>query len=111
MLEIMARDFKQMYNDKLRSAAEVAKMVKPGNIIDMGMFNGKSVAFERELAARKDELSDIYVYVAVSLPPIPEMLSKDPKGEVFTYIDYHFSPVSRYLQEVRGNAFGNTYGD
>jgi acyl-CoA hydrolase len=107
MLGIMARDFKQMYNDKLRSAAEVAKMVKPGNIIDMGMFNGKSVAFERELAARKDELSDIYVYVAVSLPPIPEMLSKDPKGEVFTYIDYHFSPVSRYLQEVRGNVFYN----
>jgi len=96
-----------MYKDKLRSAAEVAKMVQPGYVIDMGMFNGKSVAFERELTARKDELSDIYVYVAVSLPPIPEMLSKDPKGEVFTYIDYHFSPVSRYLQEVRGNVFYN----
>ncbi len=104
---IMAKDFSQMYKDKLKSAAEVAKMVKPGDVIDMGMFNGKSVAFERELTARKDELSDIYVYVAVSLPPIPEMLSKDPKGEVFTYIDYHFSPVSRYLQEVRGNVFYN----
>lgn len=100
-------NFDQMYKDKLKTAAEVAKMVKPGQVIDLGMFNGKSVAFERELTARKDELSDIYCYVAVTLPPIPEMLMKDPKGEVFTYIDYHFSPVSRYLQEVRGNVFYN----
>jgi hypothetical protein len=47
-------------------------MVKPGDWIDLGMFNAKSVAFERELTARKDELSDIVCFTAVSLPPIPE---------------------------------------
>lgn len=103
----MAQDFNQMYKEKVRTAAEVAKLVKSGDWIDMGMFNGKSVAFDRELAARKDELQDIRVYVAVSLPPIPEVLTKDPKGETFTYIDYHYSPVSRYFQQARPNVFYN----
>lgn len=103
----MARDFNQMYKEKLRSAADVAKLVEPGWWIDIGMFNGKSIAFERELAARKDELKDIRCYTAVAMPPVPEILSKDPKGEVFTYIDYHFSPLSRYVQQVRPNVFYN----
>ncbi|HWQ75720.1 MAG TPA: acetyl-CoA hydrolase/transferase C-terminal domain-containing protein [Syntrophomonas sp.] len=103
----MARDLQQMYKDKLRSAKEVAQLVEPGWWLDLGMFNGKSVAFEKELAARKDELKDIRCYFAVAMPPIPEVLSKDPKGEVFTYIDYHFSPLSRYVQQVRPNVFYN----
>jgi acyl-CoA hydrolase len=103
----MARDFNQMYKEKVRTAAEVAKLVKSGDWIDLGMFNGKSVAFERELAARKDELNDVRVYVAVCMPPIPEVLMKDPKGESFTYIDYHYSPVSRYFQQARPNVFYN----
>jgi len=28
-------------------------------------------------------------------------------GDVFTYVDYHFSPLSRIIQEKRGNVFYN----
>jgi acyl-CoA hydrolase len=34
----MAKDYQQMYREKLRSAAEVAQTVKPGNLIDYAMF-------------------------------------------------------------------------
>ncbi len=104
----MARNYIQkMYQEKLKTAKEVASKVQPGEWIEIGMFNNKSVAFERELAARKDELSNMVVITAVTFPPIPEVLIKDPKGEVFTYIDCHFSPVSRIIQEKRGNMYYN----
>jgi len=101
------KTYQEQYKEKLATAAKVAKMVKSGEWIDIGMFNAKSVAFERELANRKDELSDIVLFTAVTLPPIPETLMKDPLGETFTYIDYHFSPVSRIIQEKRRNVFYN----
>lgn len=100
-------NYHQLYKEKLITAADAAKMVKSGDWIDMGMFTSKSVAFDRELALRKDELSDIVVLTALTLPPIPEVLIKDPLGEVFTFIDYHFSPVTRIIQDQRRNVFYN----
>lgn len=97
----------QMYKDKLISAEDAAKLVQPGFMIDIGLFNGKSVEFVRALADRKEELSDIMMLTSVTMPPIPEVLTKDPMGEVFTYMDYHFSPISRILQEKRPNVFYN----
>lgn len=94
-----------MYKEKLISAEDAAKLVKPGFMIDIGLFNGKSVEFVKSLADRKDELSDIILLTSVTLPPIPEVITKDPMGEVFTYQDYHFSPLSRILQEKRPNVF------
>lgn len=103
----MARDYIQMYKEKLISAENAAKLVKPGFMIDIGLFNGKAVSFINALANRKDELSDIVLLTSVSMPPIPEVITKDPFGEVFTYMDYHFSPLSRILQEKRPNVFYN----
>jgi len=95
----MAKDYQQMYREKLRSAAEVAQTVKSGNMIDYAMFNGKPVALDLALAARKDELKNISIYGAVTVPPIPEVVLKDPLGEVFSYHDQHFSALTRILQE------------
>lgn len=103
----MAKDYSQMYKEKLISAQDAAKLVKPGFMIDIGLFNGKSVDFVNAVADRKDELSDIIMLTSVCLPPIPEIITKDPKGEVFTLMDYHFSPLSRILQEKRPNVFYN----
>lgn len=103
----MARDYSQMYKEKLKSAQEVAGKVQPGEWIEVGMFNNKSVAFERELAARKNELSDMIVITAVSFPPIPETIMKDPKGEVFTFIDCHWSPLTRIIEQQRPNVYYN----
>ncbi len=103
----MAKDYSQMYKEKLISAQDAAKLVKPGFMIDIGLFNGKSVDFVNAVADRKDELNDIIMLTSVCLPPIPEIITKDPKGEVFTLMDYHFSPLSRILQEKRPNVFYN----
>ena len=101
----MAKDLRQMYKEKLRTAEEVMQTVKPGDWLDYAMFNGKPVACDRALAARKDELSDIKINAAVTIPPVPEVIMKDPQGEVFTYNDQHFSALSRILQENCQNVF------
>lgn len=95
----MARDMQQMYKDKLCTAEEAVKVVKPGDWIDYAMFNGKPILCDRALAARKNELSNIKVMGAVTVPPIPEVITCDPKGEVYTYNDQHFSALTRVLQE------------
>jgi acyl-CoA hydrolase len=39
----MARDFQQMYKERLRTAEQVAQVVKSGDWVDYAMFNGKPV--------------------------------------------------------------------
>ncbi len=101
----MANDFQKMYQEKLRTAEDAVKIIKPGDTIDYAMFNGKPIVLDRALAARKDELSDIIVMAAVTVPPLPEVVTRDPMGEVFTYNDQHFSALSRILQEKCQNVF------
>lgn len=88
----------KMYNEKFCTAEEAAKFVKSGDFIDYGFFNGKPVAFDKALAQRKDELSNIVIQSCVSLLPVPEVVLKDHLGETFTYHDIHFSPLTRILQ-------------
>lgn len=101
----MAKDLQMMYREKLRTAAEAVKLIKSGDWIDYAMFNGKPVACDQALAARKDELRDIKINGAVTIPPVPEVVSKDPLGEVFTFNDQHFSALSRILQEHCGGFY------
>ncbi len=101
----MARDLMQMYKEKLCTPEQAVSMIEPGDWIDYAMFNGKPIACDKALAARKDELSDIRITVAVTVPPIPEPVMKDPTGEVFTYEDLHFSAASRIMQANCGGVF------
>lgn len=101
----MARDLHAMYKEKLCSAQEAVKTVKSGDFLDYANFNGKPVECDKALAARKDELKDVNIFSAVCLPPVPEVVLKDPKGEVFSYNDHHFSALSRILQEQTGNFY------
>ena len=89
------------------SADEAVRGIKPGSWIDYGFFNGKPQACDRAIAARKDELDDIYIRSAVTLPPVPSVIDCDPEGKKVTYNDFHFSPLTRILQEVKGNVFYN----
>lgn len=95
----MSRDYWQMYRDKLCTAAEAVKCVQPGDWLDYAMFNGKPVACDKALADRKEELSDINIMAAVTVPPLPEVVTRDPQGEVFSYLDLQFSAVTRIMQE------------
>lgn len=103
----MPRDIMQLYREKLCTPEEAARSIKPGFWVDYGFFNGKPQLCDRALAARMDELSDITILAAVTLPPIPEVLTRDPEGKVFTYNDFHFSPLSRILQAQMRNVFYN----
>ncbi|MGE5398345.1 MAG: acetyl-CoA hydrolase/transferase family protein [Chitinophagales bacterium] len=87
--------YEEEYRRKLVTAAEAVKVVKSGDIVDYGFFNGKPVECDIALAARKDELRDVCVYTAVTLPPVPEVAKiKDS----FTFHDWQFSKVARVLQ-------------
>ena len=97
--------FQQMYKEKLVTAEEAVKNVKSGDWIEWAMFNGKPVELDKALAARKDELRDIKIMAAVTVPPVPEVVQKDPLGEVFTYNDGHFSLLTRMLQEACGGVY------
>lgn len=101
----MSRDFRQMYREKLCRAEEAVQMIESGDWVDYGMFNGKPVACDRALAARKDELQDVKIMTAVTVPPLPEVVTRDPEGEVFSYLDLHFSIVSRIMQQRCGGVY------
>lgn len=103
----MSRDYHQLYKEKLRKPEEAAAMVKDGDWVDYGFFNGKPTLLDKALAARKDELKDIVVTGTVTVLPVPEVVTKDPQGETFTYIDMHFSPITRIMQQIRPNVFYN----
>ena len=87
-----------MYKDKLCTAEEAAKCIKSGDQITYAFFNGKPVAFDSALARRKGELKDVKVYGAVTIPPIPEVLTHDSEGEAFTYNDFHYSLLTRIMK-------------
>ena len=99
--------------ERLCTAAEAVAGIQPGDWIDYGLFNGKPVACDRALADRRDELHDIVIATAVTVPPVPEVITRDPEGQVFTFLDYHFSPLTRVMQDMRPNVFYNPiqYGE
>ena len=90
------------YKRKLVSAEEAVKVVKSGDIVDYGFFNGKPVVCDIALANRKNELTDVHIYSAVTLPPVPEVAKI---RESFTYHDWQFSKISRILQSNYGLAY------
>lgn len=83
------------YKQKLVSPEKAAQVVKSGNIVAYGFFNGKPIAFDRALAARHEELSDIVVASAVTTPPVPDV-TQHPDS--FTYVDLQFSKLTRLLK-------------
>jgi len=101
----------QRLMDLLRSkkcnAEEAVRDIKSGSWIDYGFFNGKPQACDKALTARKDELDDIYIIAAVTLPPVPSVIDFDSEGKKVTYNDFHFSPLTRILQETKENVFYN----
>ncbi|MDO4539955.1 MAG: acetyl-CoA hydrolase/transferase C-terminal domain-containing protein [Syntrophomonadaceae bacterium] len=101
----MARDFWAMYKEKLVSADEAVKIIQDGDYIDYAMFNGKPIQLDIALAKRKEELKNVVVMGAVTVPPVPEVVLKDPLGETFTYHDQHFNALSRILADKTLNCY------
>jgi len=86
------KDVWQQYKEKLCTADEAVRCIKSGDWITYAFFNGKPVACDIALAKRKDELKDVHVYGAVTIPPIPEVLTQDTTRGLFVQRLSFFSP-------------------
>ena len=63
--------YRNEYKSKLKSTAEAVKVVKSGDYVDYGTFNGKPIDLDKALAERREELTDVKIRVVASFLPIP----------------------------------------
>ena len=87
-------DYSKQYSEKLTTAEKAVSTIKSGDVVDYGSFNGKPVVCDIALANRHNDLKDVSIYSAVTVPPVPEV-SKYP--ESFTYSDWHWTKLTRLL--------------
>ncbi len=92
------------YKAKLVSAEESAGIVKSGDTIWYGTFNGQPVECDKALAKRKDELKNVIIQSAGALPPAPQVALVDPQHEHFAYHSWYFTALDRMLCDM-GNIF------
>jgi len=76
------------------SADEAAALVRPGMWLDYGVSLGQPDAFDRALAARKAELSDVKIRSCLTVKP-RAVIEADPEGEHFHSFNWHFSGYDR----------------
>jgi len=90
---------KSEYKKKLKTVDEAARLINSGDVIECAQFNGRPVAFEQALAKRHAELSDVGIYMSVTLPPLPETCKH---ADSFIFHDWHWSKLTRMMQLVPG---------
>jgi acyl-CoA hydrolase len=81
------------------SAAEAAAMVEPGMWLDLGGVNSQSETFDRALAARAEELTDVKVRSCLSIRPLA-FLEADPEGRHFQAYNWHFGGYDRIKHDA-----------
>lgn len=85
-------------NDELRSktisAADAAAFVKSGDWVDYGGALQAPVAFDRALAARREELEGVRIRSCVTVSPA-QVVECDPEGKHFQFFNWHFSAWDR----------------
>jgi acyl-CoA hydrolase len=76
------------------SAAEAVGLVKSGMWLDFGGGNAQPEVFDRALAARAGELSDVKLRSCLVVRPLA-VLEADPEANHFHYYSWHFSGYER----------------
>lgn len=92
-------DIMDEYKQKLITAEQAAQLVKSGDWVQYGEFVQQPLEIDAALAARKDELKDVKIRL-VTMTFLPQVCKVDPARESFCMNDWHFSGVSRKLQEA-----------
>lgn len=92
----MERLHRTKYLEKLRSADEVAGMIKSGDRLFFSEFVLRPESFDAALADRAEELTNVTIE-STCIAKVPRFIEADPKREHFIYNDWHFSGVSRAL--------------
>jgi butyryl-CoA:acetate CoA-transferase len=86
------------YQEKLRTAADVAQMIKSGDEIFFSEFVLRPEKIDEALAARVEELTNVKID-GVCISKVPKVIVADPQRKHFIYSDWHFSGVSRKLYQ------------
>ena len=81
---------------RLISAEEAAGLVRSGMWIDYGAILCQPDVFDRALAARKAELSDVKIRSCLTMSP-RAVLEADPEGRHFHWFSTHFSAYDRRM--------------
>jgi acyl-CoA hydrolase len=76
------------------SAAEAAALVQPGMWLDFGLSVGQPDTFDRALAARAAELTDVKIRSCIAVKP-RAYIEADPEREHFQAFSWHFGGYER----------------
>jgi len=87
--------YAEEYRRKLVTAEEAVKVVKSGDWVDYGTFQGQVVELDKALAARKEELKDVKIRSACRVSGPPAVAMADPAKESFIFNSGHFSVLDR----------------
>ncbi len=82
------------------SAQEAAAMVQSGYCLDYGVTLGQPDVFDKALAARAAELSDVKIRSCISVEP-RAVLEADPEGKHFYWLSWHYSGYDRSKSDQR----------
>jgi len=94
----MERLHRTKYLEKLKSADEVARMIKSGDRFFFSEFVLRPESFDAALADRVEELTNITIE-STCIAKVPRFIEADPGRQHFIYNDWHFSGVSRALYQ------------
>lgn len=87
-------DYEAMYNSKLTTAAEAAKVVKSGNWVDYGWAVGIPVAVDKALAERMKDLTDVKFRGGILMWE-PEIFKIENPEEHLTWNSWHMGGIER----------------
>ncbi|MFA7661810.1 MAG: acetyl-CoA hydrolase/transferase C-terminal domain-containing protein [Anaerovoracaceae bacterium] len=95
------RDIQTEYKRKLTTADQAVKVVKSGDRIHYGLFNGLVVDLDKALAKRVEELFDVKVCTTIwAYPHAPAVLEADPESKHFKYLSTHMSGFDRKMNKA-----------
>jgi acyl-CoA hydrolase len=93
------------------SAEEAAALVKSGDWVDYGFGLSQPDVFDRALANRTAELSDVKIRSALTLTP-RATYDADPHGRHFHFFNWHFSSYDRKQHDAgRCNYIPMNFGE
>jgi len=81
------------------SSQAAAALVKSGMWLDYGVSMSQPDVFDRALAARKEELTNIKIRSCLTLKP-RAVLEADPEGKHFFWFSWHFSGYDRQQHDA-----------
>ena len=99
MVKAENSQYTDLYKSKLISAKDAAKIIKSGDKLLYAAFLGRPVDFDKELAARKEELFNIQITQNAGIQPDYITTSTDSTHEHFTCSSWFFDAADRWLSD------------